>query len=122
MLSISNCRMMRRRLAPSAMRIAISLCRPMMRARCRVPTLAEAISRRKPLRHQKDVQSRAEFSNIVLMRGNNGGDHLAMISSMLLPNSSSDDLRLRLSLLPGDLGLQVGDDAQKMVFTLALLF
>ena len=44
-LSTSNCRTMRQRLAPNAVRKAISFCRPVARANIRLATLAQAISR-----------------------------------------------------------------------------
>ena len=47
-LSVRNCRINRARLAPSAMRTAISLCRVAVRAVVRLATLAQAIRRTKP--------------------------------------------------------------------------
>ena len=47
-LSVSNCRISRQRLAPSAARVAISRCLVDARARRRLATVAQAISRTKP--------------------------------------------------------------------------
>ena len=47
MLSVSSWRMMRQRPAPSAVRVAISLCLPAARASNRFATLAQAINRTK---------------------------------------------------------------------------
>ena len=44
-LSVSSCRSMRRRFAPSAVRIAISFCRLVALARSRLATFAQAISK-----------------------------------------------------------------------------
>ena len=47
-LSVSSCRAIRSRLAPTAARIAISFCRTAARAISRLATLAQAINSTKP--------------------------------------------------------------------------
>ena len=107
-LSVSSWRAMRRWLAPSAIRTAISLDREVARARSRFAILAQAIKSTSPAA-LKSRSSGFFTSPTITCCSGSIGDAPSFLLRKLTGQPSADSLQFRSCLIRGDAGPQPGN-------------